>query len=148
MPTFQLHPRLQQDCILLGQLPLSQVLLMNDSQYPWCILVPRVADITEIYQLSHQQRQQLADESALLAKMMAEQFQPDKMNVANIGNKVMQLHIHHIARYQHDKAWPEPIWGKFPAVPYTDKQLQAVIAEVLAGLRQVSELAFQVDGHV
>lgn len=120
---FQLHPRLTEDTIFLGRFELCQVLLMNDAQYPWCILVPEVPDVTEIYQLNNIQRQQLMQESCFLAEQLATLYQADKMNVANIGNIVTQLHIHHIVRYQTDKAFPAPIWGKFPPVPYSEAEL-------------------------
>lgn len=124
MNTFQLDPRLKQDCFLIGQFPLSRLLLMNDSQYPWFILVPQRNDISEIYQLDTQDRQQLMLESCWLAKAIADIYQPDKLNIANIGNLVPQLHVHHVARFKTDIAWPAPIWGKFPVCAYTEEDAQ------------------------
>lgn len=126
MTNFQLHPRLQQDCFTVGQLALSQLLMMNDSQYPWFILVPRRPEMTEIYQLAELDRQMLLAESCLVAEKLQAIYRPDKLNIATIGNLVPQLHVHHIARYQTDKAWPAPIWGKLPAKPYAlpDAELQ------------------------
>ncbi|HEY8096070.1 MAG TPA: HIT domain-containing protein [Methylobacter sp.] len=121
--TFQLHPRLEQDCIAIGRFELCRLLMMNDSQYPWFILVPERADLKEIYQLSKEDRQLLTEESCYLAENLAVLFNADKMNIAAIGNMVPQLHIHHIVRYQTDKAWPAPVWGKFDAVPYTEQQI-------------------------
>ena len=120
---FELHPRLIADTIFLGRFELCQVLLMNDAQYPWCILVPEVANVTEIYQLNTVQRQQLMEESCFLAEQLAVLYRADKMNVANIGNMVTQLHIHHVVRYENDKAFPAPVWGKFPPVPYSEEEL-------------------------
>lgn len=120
---FQLHPRLKQDCIAIGRFDLCQLLMMNDSQYPWFILVPEKAGIKEIYQLGKTERHVLTDESSYLAEKMAALYNADKMNIAAIGNLVPQLHIHHVVRYQSDKAWPAPIWGKFTAVPYTRQQI-------------------------
>ncbi len=131
---FQLHERLQQDCIAIGRFNLCQLLMMNDSQYPWFILVPERADIKEIYQLNNADRQFLNQESCLLAENMAELFNADKMNIAAIGNLVPQLHIHHIVRYKTDKAWPAPVWGKFVAQPYTDEQISELTAKVKAQL--------------
>ncbi|WP_341326475.1 HIT domain-containing protein [Methylotuvimicrobium sp. KM2] len=127
---FQLHPQLQKDCILLGRLELCQLLLMNDSQYPWFILVPEIGDIREIYQLLPTKRSLLQEESCQLAKRLARLFNADKMNVAAIGNLVPQLHIHHIVRYRSDKAWPAPVWGKFDAVPYTEHQLEELLPKI------------------
>ena len=124
--TFHLHPRLQADTIEIGCFTLSRLLLMNDSQYPWFILVPMRENVTEIYQLSKQDQALLQYESSHLAKALAEIYQADKMNIACLGNIVSQLHVHHIVRYQNDIAWPAPVWGKFEAVPYTDLQIEAI----------------------
>lgn len=128
--SFQLHPQLQQDCIELGRLELSRLLLMNDKQYPWFILVPEIADIREIYQLSPPQRTLLQEESCRLAEGLARLFQADKMNIAAIGNMVPQLHIHHVVRYRSDKAWPAPIWGKFKTIPYSEHQLETLLPKI------------------
>lgn len=129
--SFTLHPRLQSDSIKIGRFTLSQLLLINDSQYPWCVLVPERIDITEIYQLSGQEQIQLQLESSILAKTLAETFNADKMNIAAIGNMVPQLHVHHIVRYKSDIAWPAPIWGKFETIPYTEPQLQKIKSTLL-----------------
>jgi len=121
--SFTLHPRLQQDCITVGRFELCRLLMMNDSLYPWFILVPEKADVSEIYQLNHAERGLLIEESSYLAENLALLYQADKMNVAAIGNMVPQLHIHHVVRYRTDKAWPGPIWGKFDAVPLTEQQI-------------------------
>ena len=133
---FQLHPRLQQDCIYLGRFELCQLLMMNDCQYPWFVLVPEIAKLTEIYQLNKTQRSLLMEESCTLAENLAVLFHADKMNVANIGNIVNQLHIHHVVRYQTDSAWPAPIWGKFPSVPYSDAQRAERISQVKMQLQE------------
>ncbi len=125
-PPFELDSRLANDCIELGDLPLSRLLLMNDAQYPWFILVPRRVGVSEIYQLSTADQQQLISESSSLAKIIAAHFPTEKMNIANLGNIVPQLHLHHIARHQSDPAWPGPVWGKFPAVAYQKDQIQQI----------------------
>jgi len=134
MLNFQLHPRLEQDCFTVGQFALSQLLMMNDCQYPWFILVPRRADITEIYRLAEADRQMLLAESCLLAEKLEEIYRPDKLNVATIGNLVPQLHMHHVARYRSDKAWPAPIWGKLPAQPYDRQKANLQIARLREAL--------------
>ena len=128
--TFQLHPRLQQDSIKIGQFILSQLRLINDSQYPWFILVPERKDVSEIYQLSEKDQQQLQQESSLLTKTLVEIYKADKMNIAAIGNIVPQLHIHHIVRYKTDIAWPAPVWGKFDSIPYTEQQLEKIKTQI------------------
>jgi len=135
MTNFQLHPRLQQDCFVVGRFALSQILMMNDRQYPWFILVPQRNNITEIYQLNEPDRQQLLAESCLLAEKIVEIYQPDKLNIAAIGNLVPQSHLHHVARYETDKAWPSPIWGKFDACPYAEQDAQMQIDRLRVSLQ-------------
>jgi diadenosine tetraphosphate (Ap4A) HIT family hydrolase len=129
---FQLHHQLQKDCIDLGYFGLCRLLLMNDSQFPWYILVPQIDNIREIYQLAPEQRHRLQEESCYLAEKLALHYRADKMNIAAIGNLVPQLHIHHIVRYLDDKAWPAPVWGKFSAIPYNDCQLETTISSINA----------------
>jgi len=116
--TYKLDPRLAADTVSIGEWPLCEVLLMNDSQFPWLILVPKLAGIRELSELSEDQSLQLLAESRLCQKVMMELFSPYKMNVAALGNVVEQLHIHHIARQQNDVAWPAPVWGRQPVQPY------------------------------
>lgn len=115
---FELHPRLAQDSIVIGEFELSLLLLSRDANYPWCILVPKREDIYEIHHLSEEEQLQLIRESCRLSEVMTSLFDADKMNVAALGNVVRQLHIHHIARFTDDPAWPQPIWGKLPAKEY------------------------------
>ena len=125
-PSFELAPELKRDCIELADWPLCKVLLLNDSLYPWFVLVPRQAGLKEIIDLSDADQIIYLKESAKLSKLLVEVFKPDKLNVAALGNVVSQLHIHHIARFTTDAAWPAPIWGKHPAKPYTDEQIQVL----------------------
>lgn len=120
---FELHPRLQADTCWLGDLPLTRVLLAKESQYPWLILVPRVADLREIHHLAPEQQQQLMLESCAVATLMEQALSPDKINLGALGNLVPQLHLHHVARFTTDRAWPGPIWGAHPAVPYQAQEL-------------------------
>ncbi|MBQ4812973.1 HIT domain-containing protein [Pseudoalteromonas luteoviolacea] len=121
--TFELAPELQRDCIELANWPLCKVLLMNDSQYPWFILVPTVPGLREIIDLDEQQQTQFWQESKQLSELLMSVFTPDKLNVAALGNMVPQLHVHHIARFEDDAAWPKPVWGVNPAKAYTEAQL-------------------------
>ncbi|MDP3859843.1 MAG: HIT family protein [Stagnimonas sp.] len=116
--TWTLHAQLAADTLPVGDFPLSRLLLMNESRYPWCILVPRRAGTRELHRLDDGDQLQLLRESTALARAMEAAFQPHKMNVAALGNVVPQLHLHHIARYRGDPAWPAPVWGKFPPLAY------------------------------
>lgn len=132
LDSFELHPRLVADCHLLGDLGLSRVLLLNDSRYPWVLLVPRRASVREIYQLAPPDRATLLEESCRLGEFMMQAFAGDKLNVAALGNLVPQLHLHHVVRNAQDPAWPGPVWGHSPAVPYA----QDALAERLRILRE------------
>jgi diadenosine tetraphosphate (Ap4A) HIT family hydrolase len=127
---FALDPRLQQDTLPIGDFPLCRLLLSNDSNYPWFILVPRREDISEIFQLDVADQLQLWQETTALAETLKDSFDADKLNVAALGNVVSQLHMHVIVRKREDAAWPAPVWGKHPANPYNAEQI-AVIRERL-----------------
>ena len=128
--SFQLHPRLAADCIRVGQLPLSMLLLLNDARYPWFVLVPRRTGVSEVFELAEDDQRQLWQESARLSRFMKQAFHADKLNVAALGNLVPQLHIHHVARYRSDSAWPGPVWGVGEAVPYDKHTLGERVAMV------------------
>ena len=132
---FELHPRLVRDTYVIGDFPLSRLLLMNDASYPWFILVPRRADIVEIFELRHDDQLQLLKESSQLSMVLSRVFEADKLNIAALGNMVPQLHIHHIVRYRSDQAWPQPVWGRFPAQPYPKRALQETCANLIEQLQ-------------
>lgn len=133
-----LHPRLAADTVSVGDFALSRLLLSNDANYPWTILVPRRARIREIHELDEAEQLQLLRESTLLSKAMTAIFAPTKLNIAALGNVVPQLHVHHIARYDHDPAWPAPVWGKLPAADYAaaarQERLDRLRAELASAL--------------
>jgi len=134
---FQLHDRLRADTMGLGSTSLCEIRLMNDSTWPWVLLVPAVAGVREIYQLSADQQHQLVRESSALSEAMMEAFGGDKMNVAALGNMVPQLHLHHIVRFEGDPAWPGPIWGKQAPVPYSEGELEQVRRRLLPVLAEL-----------
>ncbi|WP_371186318.1 HIT domain-containing protein [Thalassotalea maritima] len=134
---FTLHSDLQRDGIELLDFPLCTLLLCNDSQYPWFILVPRRADIKDLYELDWQDQQQFLNESSALSEVLMQVFHGEKMNVAALGNMTPQLHIHHVVRYRHDAAWPKPIWGVRPLVPYTEQQIDEIKAALLPALKEI-----------
>lgn len=138
-----IHPQLQNDCINIGHFSLCQLLLSKDANYPWLILVPNRPDITEIYQLSQDDQVQLMKESSCLAKILTKHFNADKINIGALGNVVPQLHIHHIARYKNDIAWPAPIWGHSSAKQYEPETLHQVINRLRQGLS--GNFVFEID---
>lgn len=135
--SFSLHERLAKDTISLGRSNLCEIRLMNDQTWPWVLLVPALAGTREIYELSPEQQHLLLQESSALSRGMMDVFSGDKMNVAALGNMVPQLHVHHIVRFEGDPAWPAPVWGKQPPVPYDDGRLtefKQALAPVLSQL--------------
>jgi diadenosine tetraphosphate (Ap4A) HIT family hydrolase len=133
-PQFTLHQQLAKDCILMAELSLSTLLLCNDSQYPWFILVPRIIDTKDIYQLTVEQQHVFLAESSALCEVLMEAFSGDKMNVAALGNMVPQLHIHHVVRFKNDISWPKPIWGLQPLVPYSEDAVVTIKNKIVPKL--------------
>ncbi len=131
---FVLHPRLMADTAVVVDWRLSRVLLMNDSRFPWLILVPRRPELREIFDLDEAARIQLMAEIARAAEKLKgwgrTRGRGDKINVANIGNLVPQLHIHVVARGKGDPAWPGTVWNAGPAVPYGAAEITRVVAEL------------------
>jgi diadenosine tetraphosphate (Ap4A) HIT family hydrolase len=124
---FELHPRLQEDCLSVGHFALCQLLLMNERRYPWLILVPKPPGVREIHELTDADQIRLIRESSALCRHLQQVFAPDKLNVAAIGNLVPQLHVHHVARFRDDPAWPAPVWGRFAPEPYAPEALEQIL---------------------
>lgn len=122
---FVLHPQLAKDSIFVSDWPLCQLRLINDKNYPWFILVPRRPDVRECIDLTDEDQNLLWQESKKLSLLLRQCYAPDKLNIAALGNMVPQLHLHHIGRFTTDAAWPAPVWGKVPAVAYSETELQA-----------------------
>lgn len=127
---YELHAQLAKDTIQIGQFELCDVLLMNDDRYPWVILVPRRGNVREIHQLSEAEQQRLLQESSFVSQAMTQLFSAHKMNIAALGNMVEQLHLHHVARFTTDFAWPKPVWGIGDAVPYSDVAAKAMLSQL------------------
>ncbi|MCG6231902.1 HIT family protein [Vibrio furnissii] len=112
--SFELHPQLAKDTDVIGHFPLCVALLHKDAAVPWVILVPKKANLKELHHLPMHEQQQFLLESQAINQALEALFQPDKLNLGALGNMVPQLHIHHIARFEHDVAWPDPVWGNTP----------------------------------
>ena len=131
---WSLHEGLERDTVVLGDLPLSRILIMRDANYPWLILVPRLPDLVEIIDLDEPGQTQLMAEIARISRALKEATRCDKLNVAALGNMVRQLHVHVIARRTDDPAWPRPVWGAVPAKPYAPGEAEALAANIAARL--------------
>jgi diadenosine tetraphosphate (Ap4A) HIT family hydrolase len=119
---FRLHPQLEADSRLIVRWPLCEVRLINDANYPWLVLIPRKPDLSDYDDLSPDDMKTAGEEIRQASAALRTVYQPDKLNVAALGNQVPQLHIHVIARFRTDAAWPNPIWGFTPARPYGDEE--------------------------
>jgi diadenosine tetraphosphate (Ap4A) HIT family hydrolase len=127
--SFELAGQLDRDCSQVGDFPLCRLLLSTDANYPWFILVPRRPDLTELCDLTEAEQHQFMAESSYLCEAMRRWFKPDKLNVAALGNVVPQLHVHHIARFRSDAAWPAPVWGVVPAKSYDGGMLNGILKQ-------------------
>jgi diadenosine tetraphosphate (Ap4A) HIT family hydrolase len=127
---FILDSKLQADSFFIHDFSLSRLLLMNDKNYPWLILTPRKPNLVEIIDLSIAEQKILLEEINLIAKILKEKFLADKLNIANLGNMVKQLHVHVIARFKNDKAFPKPVWGAFEALPYSESEAREMINKI------------------
>jgi diadenosine tetraphosphate (Ap4A) HIT family hydrolase len=130
---FELNSTLAKDSIFIAELALSQARLINNTDYPWIILVPQLPNITEITDLGSEEYNILNQEIRAIAKIMQSEFTPDKLNIAMIGNMVPQLHVHIIARFKNDKLFPKPVWG-CEFTPYQEKEAQERIRIILKKL--------------
>lgn len=122
--SFALDPRLEQDSLLVGDGLFSRVLLMNDSRYPWLILVPRRPGAIELTDLSEKEAGLLWKESLQLCHVLKKEYPEGKLNVGMLGNVVSQLHLHHVIRHEKDPAWPGPVWGHSAPEPYAEVEGQ------------------------
>ncbi|WP_372426264.1 HIT domain-containing protein [Salinarimonas chemoclinalis] len=129
---FALDPRLSADTLPVGDLGLSAVLLMNDARFPWLILVPRRPGLVEIADLTDGDARALMEEIRVASRVLLEVARPDKVNVGALGNVVPQLHVHVLARFASDPAWPGPAWGHGTRVPYPPHAVAALLERLRA----------------
>jgi diadenosine tetraphosphate (Ap4A) HIT family hydrolase len=134
MELFTLHPQLQADTVPVADWALSRVLLMNDARFPWLILVPRRAGLSELFDLKHAERMVLSEELNRASVGLKALTKAKKINVGALGNLVPQLHIHVVARTEADAAWPGPVWGSGNAKAYSSTESDALIARLKAEL--------------
>jgi diadenosine tetraphosphate (Ap4A) HIT family hydrolase len=129
-----LHPLLARDTVAIGDLPLSRVLVVNDANYPWLLLVPRRDEVSEIIDLNEVEQAQLMTELARTARALKRITRCDKLNIGALGNVVPQLHVHVIARRKGDAAWPKSAWGAAPPLAHDKDELERFIAALRAEL--------------
>ncbi|MDR5900591.1 MULTISPECIES: HIT family protein [Halomonas] len=134
MDHFEPDPRLVEDSYPITELPLCQLRLMNDSRFPWLLLIPRRHGVSEVFELSEAQQRQLWRETSRIGQAFKALMEADKLNVASLGNVVEQLHVHLVLRRTDDGLWPGPVWGQGEALPYDLDTLAAMRDRVLAML--------------
>ena len=134
---FLLDPRLAADTHAIGELPLCDLLLMNDARFPWLILVPRIAGARELIDLDEGDQRSLLAEITAVGRALESLVHPDKLNIAALGNVVPQLHVHLIARFAGDAAWPKPVWGQGDAVAYSETDRRARIGALRTALASI-----------
>lgn len=133
---FRLDDRLAADTVPIRNLPLCHVLLMDNRAWPWLILVPARDGIREVHRLNAADRARLMEEIAVVSEVMETMFQPDKLNVAALGNIVNQLHVHIVARKVGDPAWPGPVWGSGHGDRYDAEERDGLMARLGDALRK------------
>lgn len=138
---FNLDPRLARDCHFITQWPLSQVLLMDDRRYPWLILVPAIANLSEPFDLDADDQPRLWREVSTLGSFMKNHFQADKINVGALGNVVSQLHVHVIARHHNDASFPNPVWGVGTPQPYPLHEREALVTSLGDSLSRITPVS-------
>lgn len=120
---FELDARLAADTSPVISLPLCDVLLMNDTRYPWLVLVPRRAGLVELTDLEGAEQAVLWQEVNKASAALRSAASCDKLNLGLLGNVVRQLHVHIVVRRKGDEAWPGPVWGNGQPVPYAPDDL-------------------------
>lgn len=133
---FTIDPQLAADTVPLGDFALSHVRLMNERHYPWLVLVPMRIGIRELIELTPFEQAALTTEIDRASRALTALFHPDKLNIGAIGNIVSQLHVHIVARFRADPAWPKPVWGAAPREAYD----AGALAERTAALRSALRL--------
>jgi diadenosine tetraphosphate (Ap4A) HIT family hydrolase len=135
---WSLHPQLERDTAPVGDLALSRILAINDADYPWLILVPRLAGLVEVADLETADAAGLMEEIALVSRVLRDVTACDKLNIAAIGNVVPQLHVHIVARWKTDPLWPKPVWGHTPGRTEPLEKFHTLLAALRAKLGLVS----------
>lgn len=127
-----LNTQLERDSVFITDLELCQLRLHKNATFPWLILIPSRNNAIEIIDLSTKDQLQLMKEIAQISHLVKTLFSPTKLNVANLGNIVSQLHVHIIARFETDPAWPQPVWNSGISSQYTSDDLTSRIQKILS----------------
>lgn len=125
--SFTLHPRLAAGGFELATLSGCRVLLKDNAVFPWLLVVPEVEDgIEDLHQLSPERYVEVLEVVRRVSGFVSTHFQPEKLNVACIGNQVRQMHIHVVGRSPSDPAWPGTVWASGEKRSYTEEEVEAI----------------------
>lgn len=126
MKVFSIDPELENNSFFIADLELSKVYLKNDKENPWFVLVPRKASAVELIDLSHEDQCILMEEITIVSDFLKNYYRPYKINIGALGNIVRQLHVHVLARYENDRAWPQALWGTSPTLTFEQVELENI----------------------
>lgn len=130
MIRFDINPRLEGDSVYITDLELCAIRLMKDANYPWLLMVPRRSDLIEIIDLDQADRVLLMSEICAVSEALKTATDCEKLNVGALGNQVSQLHVHVIARFREDAAWPNPVWGAVAPTTYDSESLERRVSSL------------------
>lgn len=126
MKNFNIDPELENNSFFIADLELSRILLKNDKENPWFVLVPRKLHAVELIDLTHEEQSILMEEVTIVSEFLKNYYRPFKINIGALGNIVRQLHIHVLARYENDRAWPQALWGTSPSLTFEQVELENI----------------------
>lgn len=126
MNLFSVDPKLEQDSYLIADMELSRLYVKNDKENPWFVLIPRKAKAVELMDLTHEEQCMLMEEVTIVSEFLKTYYKPTKINIGALGNIVRQLHVHIIARYENDQAWPQALWGTTPELLFEQVELENI----------------------
>lgn len=127
---FTLDTRIEKDTFLIAEDSHLKYLLMNNAHLPWIIVVPKQADVQNFIDLEPHLKLILVEKIDIIAKIIQENFSPDRVNIGMLGNIVTQMHWHIVARFEHDICWPKPVWGNLPSRKYENDQAEAMLQKL------------------
>ncbi len=126
MNNFSVDPELEKNSFHIADLELSKLYVKNDKENPWFVLVPRKSSAVELMDLTHEEQCVLMEEVTIVSCFLKDYYKPNKINIGALGNIVKQLHIHVLARYEDDRAWPQALWGTTPSMYFEDFELENI----------------------
>jgi diadenosine tetraphosphate (Ap4A) HIT family hydrolase len=126
MKNFVVDPKLEENSFLIADLQLSKLYVKDDKENPWFVLVPKKMNATELTDLNHEEQCILMEEVTIVSEFLKNYYNPDKINIGALGNIVRQLHVHVLARYESDRAWPQALWGTTPSLHFEQVELENI----------------------